>query len=254
MALALHASPPGLCSACILTPLQPVLRYRCQRALPNRPPTVAAPTCSSPSSKCSLPSFSALSAPFVSLFTMVFVGYQFHWAVIHQPHNSPRQEYNSVVFLHPPRCVTITTLSFRTFLSPPQETPYPLAVIPIFPDAPIPWQPSVSLSHNRICLFQILHRNGLIQLIVVCDWFLPLSITFFFSFLFFFHLLSFLGPYLWHMEGPRLGVYSELQPSAYTTATSMPDPSHICNLHHSSRQHRVLNLLSEARGPQPHGS
>ena len=187
MALALHASPPGLCSACILTPLQPVLRYRCQRALPNRPPTVAAPTCSSPSSKCSLPSFSALSAPFFSLFTMVFVGYQFHWAVIHQPHNSPRQVYNSVVFLHPPRCVTITTLSFRTFLSPsPQETPYPLAVIPIFPDAPIPWQPSVSLSHNRICLFQILHRNGLIQLIVVCDWFLPLSITFFFSFLFFF--------------------------------------------------------------------
>ena len=34
---------------------------------------------------------------------------------------------------------------------------------------------------------------------------------------------------------------------AYTTATTMPDPSHICNLHHSSWQHCILNPLSEAR-------
>lgn len=108
------------------------------RALPNHPPAVAAPTCSSPSSKCSLPSFSALSAPFVSLFTMVFVGYQFHWAVIHKPHNSPRQEYNSVVFLHPPRCVTITTLSFRTFLSPPPRNSIPISGHSHFPRCPHP--------------------------------------------------------------------------------------------------------------------
>ena len=47
------------------------------------------------------------------------------------------------------------------------------------------------------------------------------------------------------MEVPRLGVLSELQPPAYATATL--DLSHICNLHHSSWQHWILNLLSEAR-------
>ena len=35
------------------------------------------------------------------------------------------------------------------------------------------------------------------------------------------------------MEVPRLGVKSELQPLAYDTATAMPDPSPICNLHHT---------------------
>ena len=34
---------------------------------------------------------------------------------------------------------------------------------------------------------------------------------------------------------------------AYTTATATLDPSHICDLHHSSQQCRILNLLSEAR-------
>ena len=50
-----------------------------------------------------------------------------------------------------------------------------------------------------------------------------------------------------HMEIPRLGVESELQPLAYTTATAIPDPSLVCNLHHSSRQHWILNPLSGAR-------
>ena len=49
------------------------------------------------------------------------------------------------------------------------------------------------------------------------------------------------------MEVPRLGVKSELQLPAYTTATAMPDPSSICELHHSSRQCGVLNPLSEAK-------
>ena len=49
------------------------------------------------------------------------------------------------------------------------------------------------------------------------------------------------------MEFPRLGVKSELQLSAYTTATAMQDPSHIYDLHHSSRQRQILNPLSEAR-------
>ena len=39
----------------------------------------------------------------------------------------------------------------------------------------------------------------------------------------------------------------ELQVLAYATATATPDPSHICDLHHSLRQRRTLNPLSEAR-------
>ena len=50
------------------------------------------------------------------------------------------------------------------------------------------------------------------------------------------------------MEVPRLGVESELQPLAYTTAIATPDPSHGWDLYHSSRQCWILNLLSEARG------
>ena len=48
------------------------------------------------------------------------------------------------------------------------------------------------------------------------------------------------------MELPRLGVELELQLQACTTATAMPDPSHICDLHPSSGQHQILNPLSEA--------
>jgi len=49
------------------------------------------------------------------------------------------------------------------------------------------------------------------------------------------------------MEVPRPGVESELQLTVYATATATWDPSHVCDLHHSSRQHRVLNSLSKAR-------
>ena len=54
-----------------------------------------------------------------------------------------------------------------------------------------------------------------------------------------------LGLHLWHMEVSGLGVNLELP--AYTTATATPDPSHVCNLHHSSWQLGILNLLSKAR-------
>ena len=57
----------------------------------------------------------------------------------------------------------------------------------------------------------------------------------------------FLGPHMQHMEVARLGVESELQLPAYATATAMPDPSHICDLHHSSLQRQILNTLSRAR-------
>ena len=49
------------------------------------------------------------------------------------------------------------------------------------------------------------------------------------------------------MEVPRLGVESGLQLPAYTTATARQDPSHVCDLHHSSSQCQILNPLSEAR-------
>ena len=57
----------------------------------------------------------------------------------------------------------------------------------------------------------------------------------------------FLGPHSQHREIPRLRVQSELQLPAYTTATAMQDPSHVCDLHHSSWWRRILNPLSKAR-------
>ena len=62
--------------------------------------------------------------------------------------------------------------------------------------------------------------------------------------LFFFNL-SWLHPQ--HMEGPRLGVESELQLLAYTTATATPRLSYVCSLHCSSWQSQILDPLSEAR-------
>ena len=63
----------------------------------------------------------------------------------------------------------------------------------------------------------------------------------FLFFYFFFHS--------WHVEVPRLGVKSELQLPAYTTATAMQNLSRICDLYHSSRQHQILNPLSKASDP-----
>jgi len=73
--------------------------------------------------------------------------------------------------------------------------------------------------------------------------------NFFLLFLFFIFIFCFLGPHLQHMEVPRLGVKSELQLPAYTTVTEKWDPTHICGLHHSSRQCRILNPPREARNP-----
>ena len=50
-----------------------------------------------------------------------------------------------------------------------------------------------------------------------------------------------------HMEIARLGVRSELQLPAYLTATAIQDQSCICDPHHSSWQHQILNPLSETR-------
>ena len=50
------------------------------------------------------------------------------------------------------------------------------------------------------------------------------------------------------MEFPRLGVESELQLLAYTTATAKLDSSFNCDLSCSLWQHWILNPLSEVRG------
>ena len=52
--------------------------------------------------------------------------------------------------------------------------------------------------------------------------------------LFFFFFFGSLGTDPWHMEVPRKGAESELHGLTYATTTAMPDPSHICDLHHSS--------------------
>ena len=66
----------------------------------------------------------------------------------------------------------------------------------------------------------------------------------FFGFVLFF---CFLGLHPWHMEVPWQAVKLELQLVAYATAIATPDPSHVCDLHHSSQRHQILNTLSEAR-------
>ena len=43
------------------------------------------------------------------------------------------------------------------------------------------------------------------------------------------------------------GRITELQLPAYATATAMPDPRHVCSLHHSSWQRRIPDPLNEAK-------
>ena len=57
----------------------------------------------------------------------------------------------------------------------------------------------------------------------------------------------FLGLQVWSMKVPRPGVELELYLPAYTTATPMPDLSHICDLHYSSQQRPIRNALSKAK-------
>ena len=74
--------------------------------------------------------------------------------------------------------------------------------------------------------------------------YLPFYRVTFFAFFF-----AFLGPFSRHMEAPRLEIKLELEQQllAYTTATATPDPSRICNLHHSLWQCQIFNPPNEAR-------
>ena len=68
--------------------------------------------------------------------------------------------------------------------------------------------------------------------------------TFLFLFFIFF---GFLGLHLRHVEVSSPGVELQLQPLAYARATATPEPSCVCDLHHSSWRCWILNPLSEAR-------
>ena len=81
-----------------------------------------------------------------------------------------------------------------------------------------------------LCLFPFYFKPGHFFFCFIKKIFFPLKKLLFFFFFFFF-----LGPHLWYMEVPRLGVESELQLPATATVTAMQDQSHLCNLHHSSR-------------------
>ena len=70
-----------------------------------------------------------------------------------------------------------------------------------------------------------------------CVWF---CMSFFFFFFF-------LGPHLWHMGVPTLGVESALQLPTYTTAKATLDPSCNRDLNHSFWQFHIFNPLSKAR-------
>ena len=68
-----------------------------------------------------------------------------------------------------------------------------------------------------------------------------------FIYLFLFIFFAFVGLHQGHMEVPRLRVKSERQLPACTTATARWDLSHVCDLHQSSWQRRILDTLSKAR-------
>ena len=64
----------------------------------------------------------------------------------------------------------------------------------------------------------------------------------------FIYLFCFFGgaapvSYVSSLAEGRIGVVA----TAYTTDTTTPDPSHVCELHHSSRQRWILNPLGEVR-------
>ena len=61
-----------------------------------------------------------------------------------------------------------------------------------------------------------------------------------------FSFFFFLGLHPGNMEFPRLGVESEQQLPAYTTATAMWELNYVCDLYHSSQQCRILDPLSRA--------
>ena len=95
-------------------------------------------------------------------------------------------------------------------------------------------------------LTQSYHRGA--GLILLCQFWIPPPhlnpIVFLHSYLF---ISLFVFFFFWGPQVSRLGVKLELQLPAYTAATTTPDSSRVCNLHHGLWQCQILNPLSEAR-------
>ena len=113
---------------------------------------------------------------------------------------------------------------------------------PQFPPTPQLWQHQIlnllCQAEDQICVQCSSHCQ--------CCWTIVGTYTFLIFILYIFLSFGFSGPYPWHMEVPRLGVESELQLPVYTTDTATWDLNHVCNLHHSTWQHGILNPLSKA--------
>ena len=96
----------------------------------------------------------------------------------------------------------------------------------------------ISTISNSVCSLRVTTKYFKLFIIIFVIFVIN-DLWFFFFF--------FLGPHSQHMEVHRLGVQLELQLPAYTTAAAKPDPSHVCDLHHSPWQCWILNPLSEAK-------
>ena len=93
--------------------------------------------------------------------------------------------------------------------------------------------PPGSHLHLAACLFSLLSSFLICQDLDSLEECKLILASLFFVCLFF---CLFLGPHPRYMEVPRLGIKLELHLPAYATATATQDPSHVCDLHHSSRQ------------------
>ena len=121
------------------------------------------------------------------------------------------------------------------------------------------WTCAVHTHVVRGSTILVVHHQGIGSLILlprqteasfrvaISFWLVKNYISIVLIFFFFFFAFCFLGPHPQHMEVPRLGVKSELQLPAYTSATAMQDLSQVCDLHYGSWQHQILNPQSKAR-------
>ena len=153
----------------------------------------------------------------------------------------PRELLHAVL-----RAATSFTFPPKSYQSFNFSTSLPILISCLFFDNSIP-----NRCEGFVFFFYLFLNGRIVDLQCVsfrctARWFTFFQIlsTFFSDSFFFFF---FLEPYLQHMEVPRLGVQSELQLLAYTAATAMQDPNHLCDLHHSSGQHQIPNPLSKAR-------
>ena len=104
-----------------------------------------------------------------------------------------------------------------------------------------------ALLHQALRVACVCTHTHLILVTTPGGWYALFYLFTYFYLLSFVLFFFFLRASPWHMEVPRLGVESELLLPAYATATTTPDPRHVCDLHHSSQQCWILNPLSEAR-------